>query len=78
LTNEFNFMQLGVFRDCILVPESTTIGELAAKLHPDMEKHFLYAESIDGLRLGEDHVITRETSIRKKKKKKEQKNSVLI
>eukprot|EP00026_Physarum_polycephalum_P008590 Phypoly_transcript_08678.p1 GENE.Phypoly_transcript_08678~~Phypoly_transcript_08678.p1 ORF type:complete len:430 (+),score=42.89 Phypoly_transcript_08678:29-1291(+) len=53
----------GVFRDCMLVPEGTTVGELAAKLHPDLEKHFLYAESVDGMRLGEDHVLTPQTKI---------------
>jgi hypothetical protein len=47
----------------MLVPEGTTVGELAAKIHPDLEKHFLYAESIDGMRLGEDHILTQQTSI---------------
>jgi hypothetical protein len=47
----------------MLVPEGTTVGELAAKVHPDLEKHFLFAESVDGMRLGEEHVLTPQTSI---------------
>ena len=58
-----NFWVVGVFRDCMLVPVGTTVREFAAKLHPDLDKHFLFAESTDGLRLGEDTVISLSNSI---------------
>jgi len=53
----------GVFRDCMLVPVGTTVREFAAKVHPDLDKHFLYAESTDGLRLGEDTLVTLNNNI---------------
>jgi len=46
-----------------LVPPNTTVRELAAMLHPDLEKHFLYAEGVSGMRMGEDEIITLENNI---------------
>jgi len=34
-------------------------------LSQEMEKHFLYAEGVDGRRLGEDEIITKDNSVMK-------------
>eukprot|EP01112_Ceratiomyxa_fruticulosa_P001751 TRINITY_DN11911_c0_g1_i1.p1 TRINITY_DN11911_c0_g1~~TRINITY_DN11911_c0_g1_i1.p1 ORF type:complete len:429 (-),score=70.42 TRINITY_DN11911_c0_g1_i1:22-1308(-) len=47
-----------VFRDCILVPPNTTVREIAGKLHPELDKYFLYAEGPRGVRRGENEVNT--------------------
>eukprot|EP01113_Clastostelium_recurvatum_P045606 TRINITY_DN7853_c0_g1_i4.p1 TRINITY_DN7853_c0_g1~~TRINITY_DN7853_c0_g1_i4.p1 ORF type:complete len:451 (-),score=104.24 TRINITY_DN7853_c0_g1_i4:522-1874(-) len=52
-----------IFRDCYLIAPGTTVRELAGQIHPDMEKHFLYAEGPNGMRMGEDEVITKQNNI---------------
>eukprot|EP01133_Synstelium_polycarpum_P011495 gene11495-13407_t len=41
-----------VLRDCFLVPRGTEVREFAGIMHPDLEKHYLYAEGILGTRSG--------------------------
>ncbi|EFA85445.1 Hypothetical 45.2 kDa GTP-binding protein [Heterostelium album PN500] len=52
-----------VLRDCIMVPRGTQVREFAGILHPDLEKHYLYAEGINGTRLGETDVIDETNNI---------------
>ncbi|KAI9205513.1 P-loop containing nucleoside triphosphate hydrolase protein [Polychytrium aggregatum] len=62
-----NFSSFGrdnrVFRDCLLVPPETTVRDLAKMVHPDLDKYYLYAETIGSIRLGEDQIITPEISV---------------
>ncbi|EGG24944.1 hypothetical protein DFA_03189 [Cavenderia fasciculata] len=47
-----------ILRDCMLVPKGTKVREFAGMLHPDLEKFYLYAEGMNGQRLGEEEEIT--------------------
>ncbi|GAM28183.1 hypothetical protein SAMD00019534_113590, partial [Acytostelium subglobosum LB1] len=42
-----------VLRDCMLVSRGTQVRELAGFIHPDLEKHYLYAEGVNGQRVSE-------------------------
>ncbi|KAI8143343.1 P-loop containing nucleoside triphosphate hydrolase protein [Fennellomyces sp. T-0311] len=48
----------GAFRDCILVWPGTTVREFAKILHAEIDKYYLYAETVGNLRLAEEAVIT--------------------
>ncbi|EGC34376.1 hypothetical protein DICPUDRAFT_88350 [Dictyostelium purpureum] len=52
-----------VLRDCMLVPKGTEVREFAGMLHPDLEKYYLYAEGINGQRLGESDEISESNNI---------------
>ncbi|KYQ89304.1 hypothetical protein DLAC_09963 [Tieghemostelium lacteum] len=52
-----------VLRDCILVPRGTQVREFAGIVHPDIEKYYLYAEGINGQRMGEKDIITEQNNI---------------
>jgi len=52
-----------IFRDCLLTYPGTTIREFCKQLSGEMDKHFLFAEGVDGRRLGEDEEITYENNI---------------
>ncbi|KAJ3124048.1 hypothetical protein HK098_001424 [Nowakowskiella sp. JEL0407] len=54
---------MGVFRDCIMVKPNTTVREFAKIVHPDIERYYLYAETVGGRRLAEDELITTENNI---------------
>ncbi|TPX74333.1 hypothetical protein CcCBS67573_g04391 [Chytriomyces confervae] len=53
----------GVFRDCVLVKKGTKVGDLMADLLGESKKFCLYAETVGGVRLGEDDEITPNNSI---------------
>ncbi|CDJ64882.1 GTP-binding protein, putative [Eimeria necatrix] len=53
----------GPFVECMLVKKGTTVGELAHLLHPAIARNFLFAELPDGRRVGENEVLTPESSI---------------
>jgi len=53
----------GIFRDCMLVHPGTTVRELCKLLSGEMDKHFLFAEGVNGQRLGEDEEITKDNNI---------------
>jgi ribosome-binding ATPase YchF (GTP1/OBG family) len=53
----------GVFRDCFYVRPGTTMRQLAGLVHPDLEKYYLYAETVGNVRLGEDDIVTMENNI---------------
>ncbi|KAK9693897.1 hypothetical protein K7432_013692 [Basidiobolus ranarum] len=55
--------QGGVFRDCILVRPGTTVREFAKKVHPEIDKHYLYAETVGYIRLGENDIISEKINI---------------
>ena len=40
-----------VFTDCILVKPNTTVREFAKMVHPDIERHYQYAETIGAIRV---------------------------
>ncbi|KAF2073642.1 hypothetical protein CYY_005061 [Polysphondylium violaceum] len=52
-----------VLRDCMLVSKGTQVREFAGMLHPDLEKYYLYAEGINGQRLGESDEIQENNNI---------------
>jgi hypothetical protein len=41
----------GVFRDCMLVYPNTTVREFCRMISAEKEKHFLYAEGVNGQRV---------------------------
>ncbi|KAJ2961995.1 hypothetical protein NQZ79_g2754 [Umbelopsis isabellina] len=53
----------GAFRDCILIWPGTTVREFARIVHPEIDKYYLYAETVGGIKLAEDAVITEENNI---------------
>ncbi|KAJ3306264.1 hypothetical protein HDV03_000184 [Kappamyces sp. JEL0829] len=53
----------GVFRDCFFVRPRTTMRQLAHIVHPDLDKHYLYSETVGNVRLAEDDVVTSETNV---------------
>ena len=55
--------QGGVFRDCFFVRPYTTMRQLAAMLSAEIDKNYLYAETVGNVRLGEEDVITLENNI---------------
>ncbi|ORY05528.1 P-loop containing nucleoside triphosphate hydrolase protein [Basidiobolus meristosporus CBS 931.73] len=55
--------QGGAFRDCIMVRPGTTVREFAKKVHPEIDKHYLYAETVGNIRLGESDIITEKINI---------------
>lgn len=55
--------QGGVFRDCFFVRPNTTMRQLAAMLSAEIDKNYLYAETVGNVRLGEEDVITLEHNI---------------
>ncbi|KAI9138035.1 P-loop containing nucleoside triphosphate hydrolase protein [Paraphysoderma sedebokerense] len=52
-----------VFQDCVLLPANTTVRDFAKMLSPEIDKLYLYAEGVDGKRLGENDVITSQNNI---------------
>ncbi|KXS16600.1 45.2 kDa GTP-binding protein [Gonapodya prolifera JEL478] len=48
----------GVFRDCLLLRPGTTVREFARKVHPEIDRCYLWAEGVGGVRLGEDDIVT--------------------
>jgi ribosome-binding ATPase YchF (GTP1/OBG family) len=44
----------GVFRDCFFVRPNTTMRQIAHMVHPEFDKHYLYAETVGNVRLAED------------------------
>ncbi|KAJ3315287.1 hypothetical protein HDV04_003680 [Boothiomyces sp. JEL0838] len=55
--------QGGVFRDCMLIRPGITVRQLAGMVHPDLEKYYLYAETVGNIRLGEDDLISLNNNI---------------
>jgi ribosome-binding ATPase YchF (GTP1/OBG family) len=53
----------GVFRDCLLVKKGTTVRQFAGMVHPEIDRFYHYAETVGGIRLGEETVITLENNI---------------
>ncbi|KAH8556625.1 P-loop containing nucleoside triphosphate hydrolase protein [Umbelopsis sp. PMI_123] len=53
----------GAFRDCILIWPGTTVREFARIVHPELDKYYLYAETVGGIKLAEDAIITEENNI---------------
>lgn len=53
----------GVFRDCYLVRKGTTVREFSVVVNGDMDKHYQYAESVGGVRLGEGDIISSQNNI---------------
>jgi ribosome-binding ATPase YchF (GTP1/OBG family) len=53
----------GIFRDCFYVRPNTTMRQLAAMLSVEIEKNYLYAETVGNVRLGEDDIITADNNI---------------
>ncbi|KAI9484696.1 45.2 kDa GTP-binding protein [Zychaea mexicana] len=58
-----NSQKPGAFRDCILVWPGTTVREFAKILHPEIDKYYLYAETVGNMRLSEDAVISSTNNI---------------
>ncbi|KAJ1555122.1 hypothetical protein HK096_008747 [Nowakowskiella sp. JEL0078] len=53
----------GVFRDCMFVKPGTNVREFAKLVHPEIERFYLYAETVGGIRLAEDDLMTPQNSI---------------
>ncbi|KAI8802297.1 P-loop containing nucleoside triphosphate hydrolase protein [Cladochytrium replicatum] len=53
----------GVFRDCILLKPGTTVRQFAKIVHPELERYYLYAETIGNRRLGEDDIVTKNNNV---------------
>ncbi|KAM3589248.1 hypothetical protein VKS41_000119 [Umbelopsis sp. WA50703] len=53
----------GAFRDCILIWPGTTVREFAKIVHPEIDKYYLYAETVGNIKMAEDAVITEENNI---------------
>ncbi|OZJ03857.1 hypothetical protein BZG36_03675 [Bifiguratus adelaidae] len=53
----------GAFKDCVLVWPGTTVREFAKMLHDEIDKYYLYAETVGNIRLAEDTVITEDCNI---------------
>jgi len=53
----------GAFRDCILIWPGTTVREFAKIVHPEIDKYYLYAETVGGIKLAEDAIITEQNNI---------------
>lgn len=53
----------GVFRDCYLVRNGTTVREFSLMVNGDLDKHYQYAETVGGVRLGEGDVISTQNNI---------------
>ncbi|KAH6559953.1 hypothetical protein BASA50_006666 [Batrachochytrium salamandrivorans] len=53
----------GVFRDFMFVQPKTTVRQLAGMVHPDLDTHYQYAETVGSVRLGEDDLVTESNNI---------------
>ncbi|KAI9289290.1 P-loop containing nucleoside triphosphate hydrolase protein [Umbelopsis sp. AD052] len=53
----------GAFRDCILIWPGTTVREFAKIVHPELDKYYLYAETVGGIKLAEDAIITEQNNV---------------
>eukprot|EP00916_Digyalum_oweni_P014005 GHVL01022874.1.p1 GENE.GHVL01022874.1~~GHVL01022874.1.p1 ORF type:complete len:409 (+),score=57.13 GHVL01022874.1:60-1286(+) len=51
------------FQECKLIKKETTVRQLAKLLHVDIDKNYGYAEGPNGLRIGEDELITDKNNI---------------
>ncbi|KAK9759785.1 hypothetical protein K7432_016856 [Basidiobolus ranarum] len=47
----------------MLVHPGTTVHEFAKKVHPEIDKHYLYAETVGNIRLGENDIISEKINI---------------
>ncbi|KAJ2999899.1 hypothetical protein HDV02_001418 [Globomyces sp. JEL0801] len=55
--------QGGVFRDCMFIRPGTTVRSLAGMVHPDLEKYYLYAETVGNIQLAEDTLVSPKNNI---------------
>ena len=53
----------GAFRDCYLVRNGTTVREFSKMLNGELDKNYQYAETVGGVRLGEDDLISTHNNI---------------
>ncbi len=53
----------GVFRDCYLVRRGTTVREVSQMVNGDLDKHYQFAETVGGVRLGEQDIISTHNNI---------------
>ncbi|CAO3683222.1 unnamed protein product [Umbelopsis vinacea] len=53
----------GAFRDCILIWPGTTVREFAKIVHPEIDRYYLFAETVGGIKLAEDAIITEQNNI---------------
>ncbi|KAI8910170.1 P-loop containing nucleoside triphosphate hydrolase protein [Gorgonomyces haynaldii] len=52
-----------VFQECMWVRPKTTVRQLAAKIHPDLDKYYNYCETVGSIRLAEDQEINKTNNI---------------
>ncbi|KAJ3394805.1 hypothetical protein HDU92_006594 [Lobulomyces angularis] len=52
-----------IFGDCFLIKPGTTVLEFAKMLNPEIEKTYQYAETVGGIRMGEDELLTFKNNI---------------
>lgn len=43
--------QRGIFRDCLFVKPGTSMRTLAAMVHPELDKYYLYAETVGNIQV---------------------------
>jgi len=53
----------GAFRDCILIWPGTTVRDFAKIVHPEIDRYYLFAETVGGIKLAEDAIITEQNNI---------------
>ncbi|KAG2217485.1 hypothetical protein INT45_010771 [Circinella minor] len=58
-----NSTKPGAFRDCILVWPGTTVRGFAKILHAEIDKYYLYAETVGNMRLSEEAVINNSNNV---------------
>ena len=51
------------FQDCILVPNGTMVKTFLKSLHIDLEKNLVNIETVGGIKISENHILSKQMNV---------------